>query len=378
MTSLTLPALTRAWSARYGPPVSFQTLRYLHTSRPLAQDAQKEIPKPSVKLIASLRKSRPVPMSLAKEALTASNNDLQRAFDYLDKHLSSSAAKAAKVSGRTTNEGVIAVSLLSGKRVGIVHLGCETDFVARNEVFVSTAHGIASTAAFLDIPMEFEPRQPTLGTDPILSFPVSALSSAPIISLPSSSSTKEDIDTSPISTTEPQTVQHSLNAALGTTGENLRLLRAATFAAPFPSSKDVRFVPGCYAHGGKSDGEGRVGAMVVLGITSLDSEKPMASLIHGPGGEELEQSLVKMARTIARQIVGYPTKVISRKNSKEPVEEGEALMDQPFMMLGEDRRVGEVLAEWGKERGVRVQVTGFRRWSVTDPIPTADTTDETT
>ena len=308
-------------------------------------------------------------MSLAKEALVASNNDISRATDYLDKHLSSSTAKAAKVSGRSTNEGVIAVSILSGKRVGMVHLGCETDFVARNEVFIKAAQGIASTAAFLDIPAEFEPQQPSLSSDPILPFPVGALSSAPIIALSSSLSTKEDIDTSPISTSEPQTVQQSLNAALGSTGENLRLLRAATFAAPFPSSKEVRFVPGCYAHGGKSDSEGRVAALVVLGVTSTDSDKPMASLIHGPGGDELEQGLTKMARTIARQIVGFPTKVISRSKAKEPVEDGEALLDQQFMMMGEERRVGEVLAEWSKERGIRVIVTGFRRWSVADSVP---------
>ncbi|ORX36038.1 elongation factor TS-domain-containing protein [Kockovaella imperatae] len=362
MSCIAVPTLSRSCS-RYAQPLSLQALRYLHTSRPYLQDAVK----PSVKLIATLRKSRPVPMSLAKEALTACNNDMKLAEEYLDKHLSSSAAKSAKLSGRTTNEGVIAVSILSGKRVGMVQLGCETDFVARNEVFVKTASGIASTAAFLDIPMEFEPHQPTLGADPILTFPVSALSSAPVISLPSSSS-REEGDPAPISSSEPQTVQQSLNAALGTTGENLRLLRAVTFAAPFPSSKDVRFVPGCYAHGGKSDADGRVGAVLVLGVTSLDSDKPIATLIHGPGGQDLEQSLLKLARTIARQIVGFPTKVISRKSGKEAVEEGEALMDQPFMMMGEERRVGEVLAEWGKERGIKVQVTGFRRWAVGDAI----------
>ena len=351
----------RLWVIR---PSSSITPRLLHSSAIRMED----VPKPPVSLIAQLRKIRAVPMSLAREALVASNNDLDRAVAYLDKQLSSSEAKAAKVAGRSTHEGVIALSLLSGKRVGMVHLACETDFVARNEVFVNTARDVASTAAFLDVPTEFDPKQPQLGQDPIQPFPISALLSAPIISLPSSSITSDDATGGAVPTKDPTTVQQSLNSALGSTGENLRLVRAATFAAPFPSSRDVRFIPGCYAHGGKDDFEGRVAALVVLAVTSSEHDKPIFSQIHGANGAELEMALAKLARTLAKQVVGFPTKVISRKGVKEPVEEGEALLDQQFMMIGEERRVGEVLGEWGKERGLKLHVTGMRRWSVSDPV----------
>lgn len=303
-------------------------------------------------------------MSLAREALTASSNDLDRALSWLDKHTSASEAKAAKVSGRSTNEGTIAVSLLSGKRVSMVHLGCETDFVARNEVFLNTAKGVAGTAAFLDVPTEGEPKAPVPGQDPILDFPSPALLSAPLIALPSENS-KDD---APIPTTDPTTIQQSLLAALGSTGENLKLLRAVSFAAPFPSSAEVRYVPGCYAHGGVSGTEGKIGSIIVLAAKSLDVEKPIATLIHGPQGVELEQDLSKLARTVSRQTVGFPTRVIKRSASDKDLDDGEVLLEQQFMMMGEERKVGEVLEEWGKERGIKVDIVGMRRWAVSDSL----------
>lgn len=356
-------------------PTASSSLRQTTTVRRCLHSsfALRDQPKPSVPVqhIAALRKIRPVPMSLAREALANSNNDVDKALAYLDKQMASSAAKAAKVSGRSTNEGTIAVSLLSGKRVSMIHLGCETDFVARNDVFLKTAKGVASTAAFLDVPSENgEQHAPKAGQDPILSFPPEALLSAPLITLPSSSPsiTSDSIDT-PIPTSDPTTIQQSLLTALGSTGENLKLLRAATFAAPFPSSTNVRYVPGCYAHGGPNDTEGRIGAMIVLSVTSQDAEKPIATLIHGAGGDELDAALLKLSRTIARQVVGFPTRVVSRKGEKDKeLDEGEVLFEQPFMMMGEERKVGEVLEEWGAERGVKVKIVGMRRWSVSDPL----------
>ena len=43
-------------------------------------------------------------------------------------------AKAAKRAGRDTSEGAVAVSIDGGNGV-IVELGCETDFVAKNDQF---------------------------------------------------------------------------------------------------------------------------------------------------------------------------------------------------------------------------------------------------
>ncbi|WRT64233.1 uncharacterized protein IL334_001162 [Kwoniella shivajii] len=347
-----------------------------------------------ITLIASLRKEHPVPLAQAREALEKNNLDLKAALEYLRTTTSANAEKkAAKVSGRDTNEGVIAISLLGGKRVGMIHLGCETDFVARNEVFLKTARGVAETTAFLDVPTEGEPPHPYSNSntstntstksnsntskiinisDPILSFPTESLLSAPLISLPSDNSNSPS---SVISTPEPQTIKQILLSSLSQTGENLKLLRATSFAAPFPSKPEIRFIPSGYAHGGPTDKEGKVGGIIVLAVESLDSEKPIASLIHGPDGDKLESDLNGFARTIARQVVGFPTKVIEKGD--RAVENDEALYEQPFMMFqGDSRPVKEVLEVWGQEKGVKVRVVGMRRWAVGDDLDLASTEKE--
>jgi elongation factor Ts len=301
-------------------------------------------------------------LTLAREALEKSGNDLARAIDYLDNNSAHSSRKAEKVSGRSTNEGVIGISLLGGKRVGMVQVGCETDFVARNDVFLKTARSIAGTAAFLDVP-DAPSEGPRRGQDPILEFPTSALLSAPLISLPPEGG---EAASTPIPTTDITTVQQTLLASLGQTGENLKVLRAVSFAAPFPSSPTIRYVPGAYAHGGSTPTEGKVGGIVILSVESSDPETPMASRIHGPGGDELEKDLLTLARTAARQVVGFPTQTI--RNGDRPLGDEEVLEEQPGMMFASEKKVKDVLAEWGDKRRVKVTVVGMRRWAVGEAL----------
>jgi elongation factor Ts len=239
----------------------------------------------------------------------------------------------------------------------MVQLACETDFVARNEVFVNTARSIAGTSAFLDVPgLTEEARDAAKTKGQPNDFPVEALLSAPVIGVSS--------EGSPMPNAEGTTVQQSLMSSLSSTGENLKLLRAISYAAPFPSSPIIRYVPGAYAHGGTGT-EGRVGGLVVLSVVSREEGKPMASLIHGPGGDKLDQELNKLARDVARQVVGFPTKAIEKAQG---VEDEEALLEQSFMMLGESDKVRDVLEKWGEQRNVRLTVVGMQRWSVGDDL----------
>ena len=65
-------------------------------------------PKPSVKLIAELRKLTEVSISKAREALTATNNDVDAAFKWLqDDLVASGAKKAEKLADRTTKQGLV-------------------------------------------------------------------------------------------------------------------------------------------------------------------------------------------------------------------------------------------------------------------------------
>ncbi|WOO85274.1 Elongation factor Ts, mitochondrial [Vanrija pseudolonga] len=340
------------------------TLRVFSTSSVTA-NAAAAAPKVPVALIAKLRKTHPVPMSQAREALEKSNLDVDAAIAYLTSATSASALKKAdKVASRTTDEGTIAVSLLGGRRVSIVQLACETDFVARNDVFLSAARGIAETAAFLDVPSDTPDVPLPAGADPIQTFPVDALLSAPLISLPEGGAQP--------AADEAKTVKQVLLASLAQTSENLKLVRAASFAAPFPGSPAVRFVPGAYTHGGAGT-TGKVGGVVVLRVES-SSDKPISTLVALPAGEELDKKLQALARSLARQVVGFPTKAVSPGDG---VAEEEALLTQQAMMLGSDKPVADVVADFGKENGVNVEVVSIRRWSTEDELaPPAETKTE--
>jgi elongation factor Ts len=76
-----------------------------------------------------------------KEALEASNGDLEKAVAYLREK---GAAAAAKRSDREADEGVIGSYIHAGSKVGaLIEVNCETDFVARTDDFQALAHDLA-------------------------------------------------------------------------------------------------------------------------------------------------------------------------------------------------------------------------------------------
>jgi elongation factor Ts len=83
-----------------------------------------------------------------KNALAQFNGDLQKAADFLrDKGLT----KAAKKTGRVTNEGIIHTYLHHNNRLGVLlELNCETDFVAKTPQFHALANDIALQIANLN------------------------------------------------------------------------------------------------------------------------------------------------------------------------------------------------------------------------------------
>jgi elongation factor Ts len=84
----------------------------------------------------------------AKEALSASEGDMDKAILWLREK---GKATVAKKSSRETNEGVIGTYLHGNKKIAVlVSLVCETDFVARNEKFQELAQNIAMHIAASD------------------------------------------------------------------------------------------------------------------------------------------------------------------------------------------------------------------------------------
>ncbi len=97
--------------------------------------------------IRKLRDKTGAPVIRVKKVLEETRGDEKKAQTILKKE---GHEKAAKREGRETNQGVIAVYLHHNKKViGLVELLCETDFVARNEVFTKLADELAMQVASL-------------------------------------------------------------------------------------------------------------------------------------------------------------------------------------------------------------------------------------
>jgi len=93
-------------------------------------------------MVKQLRDSTGAGMMDAKKALTETDGDMDAALDWLR---TKGLAKAAKKSGRTAAEGLVAVAVDAGKGVA-VEVNSETDFVGKNAEFQEMVAGIAKTA----------------------------------------------------------------------------------------------------------------------------------------------------------------------------------------------------------------------------------------
>ena len=95
----------------------------------------------SAKDVKALRDRTGTGMMDCKKALLETNGDLEAAIDLLR---STGAAKAAKRSAKSANEGTIGSYVHFGSKVGVmVELNCETDFVAKTDDFLSLAKDLA-------------------------------------------------------------------------------------------------------------------------------------------------------------------------------------------------------------------------------------------
>lgn len=87
----------------------------------------------SASMIKELRERTSAGLNDCKKALAETNGDMDKAADYLrEKGL----AAAAKKAGRIASEGIVESYIHGGGRIGVLlEVNCETDFVARNDVF---------------------------------------------------------------------------------------------------------------------------------------------------------------------------------------------------------------------------------------------------
>jgi len=99
----------------------------------------------SAKLVKELRDVTGAGMMDCKKALSETNGDKDKAVEWLRQK---GIASAEKKSGRTAAEGAIGSYIHTGARVGVlVEVNCETDFVARGEIFQELIRNVAMQIA---------------------------------------------------------------------------------------------------------------------------------------------------------------------------------------------------------------------------------------
>ncbi len=98
--------------------------------------------------VARLREMTGAGMMDAKKALEETKGDLATAADVLKKK---GLAKAEKKSDRATKEGRVYSYIHANGKIGVlVEILCETDFVARNEIFTELCKDVAMHIAAAD------------------------------------------------------------------------------------------------------------------------------------------------------------------------------------------------------------------------------------
>jgi len=119
---------------------SHRFLRLLSTSARAAAAVDKT-------QLSKLRKATGYGMSNCRDALLKNGHDYDKAAAWLaEQAVAAGWAKATKLSGRAATQGLLALAVSEDRRRAVLlEAKCETDFVARNQVFVGMVDEVART-----------------------------------------------------------------------------------------------------------------------------------------------------------------------------------------------------------------------------------------
>ncbi|XP_012285738.1 elongation factor Ts, mitochondrial [Orussus abietinus] len=213
--------------------ISHKILRYVHINNFLWQSSNKA-------LLAKLRKKTGYTFSNCKKALELHENDLQKAETWLKEQAQALGwSQAAKVQGRTTSQGLIAV-VVDNNHGALVEINCETDFVARNKYFQNLTETVANA---------------------VLKYSASINSDEPVTRIPLDSETLKALPAS-----DGKSLADHSALTIGSVGENLGIRRALCL-----SVQSGIFLSGC-THPAPTTPHsvffGRYGALVAYKIAS--------------------------------------------------------------------------------------------------------------
>lgn len=273
----------------------------------------------TAKLVKELRDSTGAGMMDAKKALTETDGDMEAAVDWLR---TKGLAKAAKKSGRTAAEGLVAVKVEGGTGVA-VEVNSETDFVAKNAEFQTMVSNIADAA---------------LGV--------------------------ADVDALAGADLGGKTVADTITDKIATIGENMAVRRMSKIDGDQVVT---------YVHNAATDGMGKIGVLVALKGDNEAFGKQVAMHVAAADPRpqalteaDLDQAVVEKERAIQMDIAresGKPEAVIEKMivgRMKKFLAEI-TLLNQAFV-VNPDLTVAEAAKEAG------VEITGFVRLEVGEGI----------
>ena len=285
-------------------------------------------------LVKELREKSGVGMMDCKKALQENDGDLNAAIDWLR---AKGLSKAAKKADRVAAEGLIAVATRAegeGETAAVIEFNAETDFVARNDLFQTTAKKIAAVA--LD---------------------------------------QSDVDGVNAAAMDGATVQDAVTNLVATIGENMHVRRMAKLSVS-------QGVVASYVHNAVSPDLGKIGVLVAMegaGDKARLRELGRKIAMHVAATSPLsldESSLDPAAIEKERQVLtekaqeeGRPENMIEKivsgqiaKFQKEVV-----LTKQPFVM-NPDQTIEQLVADTGKELGAEIKLAAFVRMGLGEGV----------
>ena len=267
--------------------------------------------------VKDLREKTGAGMMDAKKALTETDGDMEAAVDWLR---TKGLAKAAKKSGRTAAEGLVAARVANGRGV-VVEINSETDFVAKNADFQQMVASIAEIA--LDARDLAELKTRPLGD---------------------------------------KTVEDAVTDRIATIGENLALRRMASLEGESVVA---------YVHNAAAEGMGKIGVLVAY--TGSDEALARQVAMHvaaiNPAAlseSDLDPAIAEREKAILTEQAresGKPEQVIEKmiEGRMKKFYAENTLLNQPFV-VNPDQTVASATEAGG------LSITGFVRMSVGEGI----------
>lgn len=305
-------------------------------------------------LIKELRERTSAPIKDVKSALVECNWDIEAAQKELRRR---GVYLASKKSSRTATEGLLALAQ-SDSKAAVIELNCETDFVARNEIFQYMALSLAKLA----LSAEASSQQVAEA------FPVT---------LEYLESLKLHLDHPKIS--GEKSVQEAVTELAAMMGENVKLRRG------FAMSKTSPGVISTYLHSSPQPGLGRIAGILSLevenshaDVTALQrvgSELAMHVVASKPlflSKEFVSTEALDNEREILRsqaEASGKPKMAIDKmvEGRMRKYFEEVVLLEQKYV-VDDTKHVKSVLDDLSKEVGSPVKIANYVRLEVGEGI----------